>query len=133
MINPNKIKAGDKVKCIVDTTTGAKVNKGDKRVFNVDRVSGSQIYLKEFPDYFHYAKEFSPVMTKEDMINRIHDVTKECDEECRLLSGRIAYLNATGSVEYDDTEFRVWQVLQEIKTMKDDVSKAKAIASIVNA
>lgn len=129
-----KITAGKRVRCIENTTTGPSITAGDKRSFEVERISGNQIWLKEFPGFFHYASEFTLApITKAEMIKDIQRITQVCDEECRILSARIAYLNATDGVDFDETEFKVWQVLQEIKTMSDDVSKAKAIATIVKA
>lgn len=45
---------------------------------------------------------------------------------------RVAFMKKTKSDTFDETEFKVYQALQEIKGKGSDLAKAKAIAKLIN-
>lgn len=52
--------------------------------------------------------------------------------EIQLTKAKIEYLKATKQEEFDETEFKVWNTLQTLKTKKTDIEKAKIIAELIN-
>lgn len=133
-MNNNIINAGDKVRCIAPTTTGPYIQPTDE-IYTVQRTSGNKnqhLFLKEFPNQFVYAREFEKVpQTAEELLAELDQLEEAFDKQKKEIESKVNYLEATGNKEYNDTEFKVWCVLQEIKSMADDVQKAKAIASII--
>lgn len=125
-------KKGDEVKCIVNTTTGPYVTPTNPRTFHVTRTQNNQFWTQEFPNQYFWVHEFEKVKaTKEDIEKEIVTISDEYESKMKVLHAKIAWLEATGNTEYSPTEAKVWHVLQEMKTMTNDVDKAKAIAQII--
>lgn len=61
---------------------------------------------------------------------------KDLERQIIDTKARIAFIEESGSEEFDDTEFKVWHILQELKKgskgKKNEFETAKAIAAIVN-
>lgn len=55
------------------------------------------------------------------------------EKSIALIQGKINYLKETGSSLFDETEFKVWNTLQILKTKKTDIEKAKVIAQLINS
>jgi len=69
------------------------------------------------------------VVTVGDLNADIH----EAEETIATAKAKIKYLEQSGSQEFDETEFKVWNTLQLLKGKKNDLEKAKAIAALINA
>lgn len=54
------------------------------------------------------------------------------EKSIALIQSKLSYLKETGSSLFDDTEFKVWNTLQVLKTKKTDIEKAKVIAQLIN-
>jgi len=68
-------------------------------------------------------------ITKEELENRL----KELSQESKICHDKLDFLNEIGSDEYNETEFKVYQVLRELdnKTMSK-FDKTKVIAKIID-
>jgi hypothetical protein len=131
------MKIGDKVICISNTTTGTPISPDRVKTYNVRAVndvgaSRPTIRLTGFSCYY-YADEFALVdFTIPEMVESINEIRNRADIEIMILSNKISYMELTGSKKFNETEFKVFSTLQELKKSNDDLAKAKAIAKLIN-
>ena len=130
-----QINPGDMVKVLRGTSCGPYLQASDK-LFTVDKLHESKgyFYLIEYPndgDYFT-SRDFEVVaVTKEQILEQVEELELTFITAKDLLVAKLAFLEATGNSIYSTNEFKVWSVLQELKTATDDVTKSKLIAKII--
>lgn len=66
-------------------------------------------------------------------IAEIKELITELTSEISLLKNKLLFMEAQGIKEFDETEFTVFNVLQEIKNDTSDIAKARAIAKLINS
>ena len=130
-----QINPGDTVKVTRSTGCGPYLQASDK-LFTVDKLHESKgyFYLIEYPndgDYFQ-SRDFEVVaVTKEQILLQVEELETTFIAAKDILVAKLAFLEATGNSIYSVNEFKVWSVLQELKTASDDVTKSKLIAKII--
>lgn len=126
---------GDTVKCIRRTSTGPSISPGEKEyiVSIIHPCGRNTMNLQEYEDRgYVYMHEFELVdQTVEQLEAKITRLQEEYEKEVVLITNKVTYLKLTGNTVYDANEFKIWSVLQELKTTTDDVQKAKMIAQII--
>jgi hypothetical protein len=129
-----KMKIGNKVKCIMHTSTGPALAPGDGP-FTVKEVTKNKTFkTKEHGNYYFYVHEFEVVTeTIEEITEALKELTKQYNAKALELNNRIKYMRETGLAEYDETEFKVWSILSQLAEGADQLTTAKAIAKIVNS
>jgi len=135
------MKINDRVVCIKHTTTGTDLKSSPDveyvvtgyRSVNYLGCGRDTINLKGFTCYF-YADEFKLIaLTIPEMENRIKEIKDAANTEMNILSNKISYLQLSDSGTFDETEFKVFSTLQELKKSdNDDFAKAKAIAKLID-
>lgn len=62
----------------------------------------------------------------------LNDEKQEREKEIKELNRKMAFLEDTGLATFDDTEFKVYNIPQELKENDSDIGKAKAIAKLLS-
>ena len=134
------MKIGDKVVCITRSTTGP-IIQPDRHVkyvvtaFKAASRTGmgrATLCLQGKAGYV-WADEFKRVeLTIPEMEKEIKEIYDTADTKITTLKNRVSYMQHTGSREFDETEFKVFSTLQELKKSNDDLAKAKAIAKLIS-
>ena len=68
-------------------------------------------------------------------INTKDDLTKQLDtlnSQRAAVQAKLNWLNESGDKSFKETEFKVWNILQELKTTKSNYAKAKEIAKLID-
>lgn len=124
----------DIVKCIKCTSCGPYLEPSDI-LYTIDKLhtNSNYFYLKEFGDegYFQHRDFELVAVTKEQIVAQLEILEIAFMQEKDVLMAKLAFLEATGNSVYSINEFKVWSVLQELKTATDDVQKSKLIAKII--
>lgn len=64
--------------------------------------------------------------------NELTEEKSEKEKEIKEINRRLGFLEETGTSEYDETEFKVYNILQELKENDSDIGRAKAIAKLIS-
>lgn len=74
----------------------------------------------------------SEIELMETSIEELENSLKDLQIQQAEVESKIAYLKKTGQSNFDETEFKIWNTLQTLKTKKSDVEKAKIIAKLIS-
>jgi len=67
------------------------------------------------------------IANRKDIVTEIN----KAKEAIANLEIKLEYLDTTGQENYDDNEFKVYKVLAEVESGKNNLEKAKAIAKLI--
>ena len=70
--------------------------------------------------------------TKEEITKELKSLKKIYEEQTKELKDKLEYLKLSNSKTYDENEFRVYRALKIIDTEKNEFTKAKLIAKLLN-
>jgi hypothetical protein len=120
-----KLKCGSKAK-IVNDNAGHGLPMGT--VVTLGRKQNQYYYIAEHGVNV-MLNDIAPVaLTKEE----IEAEVERLKGEIAIEEAKLAYMKKTKSKLFDETEFKVWAALQELKTKRSDIDKARLIAKIIN-
>jgi len=66
--------------------------------------------------------------TREEILTDVEGL----DKDIKDLRAKLAFMDELKLSTYDETEFKVYSVLQELNTSSSDIEKAKVIAKLIN-
>ena len=72
------------------------------------------------------------LQTKEEITKELKSLKKIYEEQTKELKDRLEYLKLSNSETYNENEFRVYLALRIIDTEKNEFTKAKLIAKLLN-
>lgn len=79
--------------------------------------------------YNIYPKQYkvSPVTTLE-----LKEEKLEHEKAIKETNRKLAFIEETGTEAFDETEFKVYNILQELKESDSEIGKARAIAKLIS-
>ena len=129
-----KIKAGTSVKIIGDCNIpiGTKT-----KVISSHQIANDCFTTEYNPIFWISIKDVEIIpLTKlnlQELTIDIDNKISELNKEKNLIEDKITYLEETGSKEFDETEYKVYQTLKLLNVNNlTDIDKAKLIAQLIN-
>lgn len=127
------LKKGTKIK-VLDNSNSHNYPVG--KVFTMRR-DGRNVRENDIAEEISYGNEIKAIdcelslATKESLETRLAEIQEEFLSEQKEILTKLQFLKDTGAKEYDEDVFKVYAVLQSLKTHGDDIAKAQAIAKII--
>jgi hypothetical protein len=128
-----KLNKGDKARCISITTTGPYITPAANVLYTVTRCNGPHFWTEEFPNQYFNVNEFVKVMLDlPTLLKMKEEITTRLNNEIAIITSKIAYVQETGSLIFDTTEYQVWSVLRELEDKSlSALDRAKKITLII--
>jgi hypothetical protein len=119
------VKVGDQLKAKNDVYISYGIQKGE--IYEVHLMNGANVMLKGYGNWIPLNTFEKPFFSKTELHRRKAELTKEITD----IDNKLEWIQSTGATEYNETEYKVWQVLQQMKTDLPEMDKIKAIAALI--